>query len=997
MAIDYILTGTNPNDGTGDDLRSAFLKVNANFEFLDIRGGEENRASNYGNDAAGRGIFFRKGTPADTSDTTLYFKRITGDAASGIIVVDNASGLLTITNVSEPPATITRIVAENEDYLATLPDSVLNFQGQGYTTVTLNGNTVTFDTQYSTLLDTSPQLGGDLDLNNFNITGTGNLNNLGSILTNNITVGRPTQAAPAPGTLQVYGNIISNANVNTQTLTAGNITVNNGAIVVGTITAGTFNGPLTGNSVGTHKGNITRDDTTTTPPTTVTAFNASTGTFTGNFSGPLSGSFAGSLASNLNLAGFNIEGTDSRLTLLNSAPAQAEEEIPTVYIRSLPSNPALFSVNQITNVISNATEWRYRALNVELANDQYSIDVYGRGPSIGFTSTDLRPGFSGTYDHGTISMGYDDANNSAFAIKARTNNVDGSIVPFVVSGKNYVQLANLEIDNNTIKFSRMFPASTDAINPANLVFDPRNRNPNSRISFYGAYRFPDTIGLSGQVLSVPPSGNILTWITPSGGGGGGGVTYFTALLDGPGPFQTNLDENRVVAVNSTATGLVYADNISVDVTGDLTGNASTATRLATPRTINGVSFDGSTNITLTTNNINEPVSGATNLYFTNARGRGAVSVAANKALTYSSATGIFDLNESTEDIASTLVKRDANGLIKSSSLQIDNIDVLAAPEITINSNITGSLNLSTSGTLTADNFATTGVGIPTFESAVEIVMNPTTYLDLSSKPIQNLGTPTLSTDATTKGYVDGLVSTLTSAAMTQVVVAGDSGGTQVIAKGATVNVNGSGNIVTQTTSTGISVTLRSQLSNISVTGALPVNGNITATQVKGGNINLNGNNITQTVNGNNIVITPGPAPVGGSAGSVEIGGSFNIVGSLAITTSENISIPASQILTAISADKNMTFITTTDWLNDSQANLAYAQLAPGRPGQIKTILMASRGQFGRDALSIAPRYLVLSGTINGASRSINVAETDPNGCVTLIYLNGSWWKISEIK
>ena len=47
----------------------------------------------------------------------------------------------------------------------------------------------------------------------------------------------------------------------------------------------------------------------------------------------------------------------------------------------------------------------------------------------------------------------------------------------------------------------------------------------------------------------------------------------------------------------TATG-GFAGNLVGNVTGDLTGNAATATKLATARTINGVAFDGSANITI---------------------------------------------------------------------------------------------------------------------------------------------------------------------------------------------------------------------------------------------------------------------------------------------------------------------------------------------------------------------------------------------------------------
>jgi len=57
--------------------------------------------------------------------------------------------------------------------------------------------------------------------------------------------------------------------------------------------------------------------------------------------------------------------------------------------------------------------------------------------------------------------------------------------------------------------------------------------------------------------------------------------------------------------------------------GPLTGNASTATKLATARTINGASFDGTANISYTTDAV---VEGATNLYFTNTRAAAAAPV-----------------------------------------------------------------------------------------------------------------------------------------------------------------------------------------------------------------------------------------------------------------------------------------------------------------------------------------------------------------------------------
>ena len=57
-----------------------------------------------------------------------------------------------------------------------------------------------------------------------------------------------------------------------------------------------------------------------------------------------------------------------------------------------------------------------------------------------------------------------------------------------------------------------------------------------------------------------------------------------------------------IALGSSATTIAGLTSVSSTVfTGSLSGNASTTTKLATPVTINGVSFDGSANITISTN------------------------------------------------------------------------------------------------------------------------------------------------------------------------------------------------------------------------------------------------------------------------------------------------------------------------------------------------------------------------------------------------------------
>ena len=100
-----------------------------------------------------------------------------------------------------------------------------------------------------------------------------------------------------------------------------------------------------------------------------------------------------------------------------------------------------------------------------------------------------------------------------------------------------------------------------------------------------------------------------------------------------------------------------SDNVVFNqVTGALVGNASTATALATARTISGVSFDGTANITLDTDDIGE---GTTNKYFTAERVDDQVNTlltaGANISLTYDDAAGTLTIaNTNSADITSVV-------------------------------------------------------------------------------------------------------------------------------------------------------------------------------------------------------------------------------------------------------------------------------------------------------------------------------------------------------
>jgi hypothetical protein len=84
MAIQTINVGNIPNDGTGDDLREAFVKVNQNFTDVDTRiNSVPTQGENLG--TAGEGIFAQK------VDDTLQFKSLVG--GSNITLTSNGTSI----------------------------------------------------------------------------------------------------------------------------------------------------------------------------------------------------------------------------------------------------------------------------------------------------------------------------------------------------------------------------------------------------------------------------------------------------------------------------------------------------------------------------------------------------------------------------------------------------------------------------------------------------------------------------------------------------------------------------------------------------------------------------------------------------------------------------------------------------------------------------------------------------------------------------------------
>jgi hypothetical protein len=91
MTIQTINLGTYPNDGTGDDLRTAFTKVNSNFELLN----QEINIANAVNVGTGVGVFKQK------SSTNLEFLSLISTDQSVTITPNLPAGTINLRSTAK--------------------------------------------------------------------------------------------------------------------------------------------------------------------------------------------------------------------------------------------------------------------------------------------------------------------------------------------------------------------------------------------------------------------------------------------------------------------------------------------------------------------------------------------------------------------------------------------------------------------------------------------------------------------------------------------------------------------------------------------------------------------------------------------------------------------------------------------------------------------------------------------------------------------------------
>lgn len=163
MAIQTINIGTIANDGTGDDLREAFVKVNNNFSELNARDPERTTAANLG--ASGQGIF------AQLNGAELQFKKIV--AGSAVTLASDANTITINSTATGLPSL--QVFADNNNATIDANNNSLTIAGGNLVTTNLVGNTITIASETSLITDTNPRLGTNLDGAGNKIYGTSDI------------------------------------------------------------------------------------------------------------------------------------------------------------------------------------------------------------------------------------------------------------------------------------------------------------------------------------------------------------------------------------------------------------------------------------------------------------------------------------------------------------------------------------------------------------------------------------------------------------------------------------------------------------------------------------------------------------------------------------------------------------------------------------------------------------------------------------------------------
>ena len=993
MAIQTINIGTNPNDGTGDDLRTAFDKVNDNFTELLAVGGETNTASNLG---IGEGVFKVK------TAQNLEFKSLRNSDGTIALTSDGNSVYINTTNLADND--FGAIQVDNGDTLtASSSGQLVGIKsGNANIVVTKSGNDIVITGAFEVGDDATPQLGGDL-----------------SILGNSIIGG-------AGSTITSIGSIDSDS------MNTDNLTVNTNAIITGT---SQFGGLITAN------GGLTL---------------GAGQTISGNINGGIQGQLTGTLDTNaqtisgdgkviIDTADISVQGQlGSEFGL-----AYRTKPSPLTVQTSVDLPVDLITVTSFRNIALNALNIE-TVVNKALSGGQ--TYTTGAGSTISFTINDSDNNSLGL---GAVGASVVDATvNQVALLPFQTGRPPASQpVYFTFNSSGVATLNDIEISETGIKTNvsnkdltldangtgtvdfynaYQFPRTIGnagevlvvPVSGTELAWGAGGGGGGGSSTFVGLTDTPASYAGSaadaGKFVRVASSGTALEFVTLDGDFTG---SVFgddsTLLVDGV--------NNKIVGTVDTASLTVSSTNVAIGNSAGLVGQNGFAVAIGTSAGLTnqstkavavgdsaGATTQGEYAVAVgnnagnTTQGANavavgelagEATQGLSAIAIGNEAGRNSQGMEAvaigefagrnsqgTKAVAIGDAAGYATQGESAVAIGERAGETNQGE------------SAIAIGELAGRTNqAANSIVLNATG-LAVDNTQASSLRIKPIRSAVG-----TTILmyDASSGEVTHTASPVITGDIT--GSVFGDDSTvLVDGVANKVLLTNNTtdnlteGSSNLYFTNAKVDAR-----VTQSFVNALGITATSTVGTVDgdLTGSVfaddsslivdGVNNVITTTKADIGSLHIEGTQIAGPSNSNLAITSQG-------TGHIHLDGDVRIDGTLSHVSNQVLTIAGTASPQTIETSSNNTFVTTNDWTAVG-ADQAYSNLGAGTvDGQMKTIKVVSRGQFSvNGGATFVDRYLIVNLTINGSVGTLNVSQNSEYGAVTLVWYNASWWIVSQ--
>lgn len=432
----------------------------------------------------------------------------------------------------------------------------------------------------------------------------------------------------------------------------------------GTVTANAFAGALTGNVTGNLTGTASlASNLTGTPNISVGTITAS-GTITGNVTGNITGNLTG------NVTG-NVSGT-SGSTTGNAATATALANARTIAGVSFDGTA---NISLDTDDISEATNKYYTN---ERVDDQVN------------TLLQAGTGITKTYNDagGTLTI-INNAPDQTVALTAGTSiSVSGTYPNFTITNAAPDQTVSLT-GGTGIGISGTYPNFTIANTGSGISLSDLSATDAGGL---GSFSYNNSSGVFTYTGASNSDVRGLISVTDAGGDGSLAYNNSTGVITYTGASASDVQAHITKS---------YVDGLGIA--------ASTATTLETARNINGVSFNGSANITLDTDDIGE---GSSNLYYTTARFTTAFGTKTTANLTEGS--NLYFTDERVDDRVANLVVAGAS-ISKTYDDSAGTLTIAnTAPDQTVA--LTAGSNISVSGTYPNFTIAATDTQTDSFKT-----------------------------------------------------------------------------------------------------------------------------------------------------------------------------------------------------------------------------------------------------------------------------------------